>query len=111
MSRTDRHRPMWVQQRDPWTRADFYEQHDHRRGRCDLEKWIAEPWLAWSQTSCRLAFCGHRQICGCRMCTAYWWRKSERRKVRHRHQALCRALVKDPGSEEYLMARCLRPTW
>lgn len=39
MSRTDRHRPIWVQMNDPenrWVIRQYHSQHLHARGECDL---------------------------------------------------------------------------
>lgn len=36
MSRTDKHRPVWVQIKDPDNKGWLREDHDHRKGDCDL---------------------------------------------------------------------------
>lgn len=41
MSRTDKTRPYWVQLTDP-TQFRVVEDHDHRFGPCDLDRW--DPW-------------------------------------------------------------------
>lgn len=38
MSRTDVHRPEWVQALDPTVRRWFSDYHDHRNGVCDYEE-------------------------------------------------------------------------
>jgi hypothetical protein len=105
MSRTDKHRPLWVQERDPLLRHEFRADHDHRDGVCDLEYRLAHPHARWSDTSCHLNFCGARQVCGCRACTAHSGRRRERRRVRSQGRALGRELVKDPRLEQGVLAR------
>lgn len=43
MSRTDKHRPIWVQIQDPDNRGFLSEHHDHTNGECDLHKWKDRP--------------------------------------------------------------------
>lgn len=96
MSRTDKHRPIWVQERDPLLRHEFRHDHDHSDGVCDMAYRLAHPQAAWSQTSCHINYCGVRQTCGCRMCTAHSGRKRQRRRARAQGRSLARDLAKNP---------------
>lgn len=112
MSKTDKTRPWWVQERDPWLRADFREDHDHRNGTCDIERRVTDPWLSWSSTSCHIVYRGTRQVCACRVCTGYWWRKRQRRRLRHETRMMCAVLRKDRAREEDLPYRLVvSETW
>lgn len=62
MSRTDVHRPWEVQLADPYDRRLFV-QYGYFKG---------EPLMM-----------PLRNLCGCRMCTEYHWRKLERRRQRY----------------------------
>ena len=105
MSRTDKHRPMWVQERDPLLRHEFREDHDHRAGVCDMAYRLAHPHARWADTSCHLNFCGSRQVCGCRACTAHSGRKRERRRARAVRRGLCRELAKDVQAADGVLSR------
>jgi hypothetical protein len=62
VSRTDVHRPWWVQSKDPYNRH-LVGQY----GEVDGEPWIL-PYT--------------NMTCGCRGCTGKDWRRQERRKSR-----------------------------
>jgi len=49
MSRTDKHRPVWVQLTDPDNKGFAQEEHDHRAGVCDLgtEPLVLVAWRHW----------------------------------------------------------------
>jgi len=105
MSNTDTHRPEWVRERDPWCRREFRADHDHSDGVCDFALRWDNPLLPWSATSCHIAYTGHRQVCGCRMCTWYWGRRMTRRRGRHDEQRLCRELRKNPRAADGIVTR------
>lgn len=105
MSRTDKHRPLWVQERDPLLHHEFRADHDHSSGPCDLAVRLADPRTPWSDTACHLNYCGHRQICGCPLCTDRWGRRAHRRRARAQHRRLGTALRKDPASADALLSR------
>jgi hypothetical protein len=63
MSRTDVHRPWDVQINDPYSRHRFYR----------FQMWATQaPELV-----------PYKNMCGCRMCTAHYWYRAERRRSRH----------------------------
>lgn len=92
MSRTDVHRPPWVQARDPYLRHEYRDEHDHSTGVCDLAVFLDAH--VWIKTRCYRDYAGHRNpYCGCRLCTGHTGRKRANRKDRHawrrdRHQIL-----------------------
>lgn len=93
MSKTDKTKPWRVRINEHNPRPD----HDHRDGVCNLP---VSPLVdhAWSAGNCtwqdfRLIYdggCCHG--CGCHICTAYWWRRQERRRSRHQAQRFTQAL-------------------
>jgi hypothetical protein len=86
MSRTDVHRPAWVQERDPELRHLFVEYHDHRAGRCDLDVYLSTP--GWVRTTCSVRYVGGRNIyCGCHLCTGQPGRRLAHRQERTRWRA------------------------
>lgn len=91
MSRTDAHRPWWVQQSDPTLRHEYRVACDHRTGPCDLAARLADPRLDFRATRCHLVYVADRSLCGCRICTGQDWRarcrreaRTEWRRLRHR---------------------------
>jgi len=106
MSRTDVHRPLWVQAADPYRRYEFAIMHFHfvqehfdvelgrhlvrRSAPCDLHLWERAP-RAWSR--CKPVFVGWRGVCGCRMCNGHGWARRERRRSRHQWKQLRRDLL------------------
>lgn len=81
MSRTDVHRPPFVQESDPHNRHLFAEVHDHRNGACTLGRYLREGWFPGC---CHVQYRGSRNIyCGCAMCTQQVWHRQERRRQRH----------------------------
>lgn len=108
MSRTDVHRPGWVQERDPVDRRWFVPQHRHfevsdwdpdaRRWLrrfvvpCDLGEYLAAKGAP--QTRCRLAYRGGRNIyCGRWCCTSHDAKKAGNRADRTRWRAERQALL------------------
>jgi hypothetical protein len=82
MSRTDVHAPAWVKERDPgWAHA-FHEQHDHRHGRCDLDRHDTRNWRC-SHCHIQSRWTGRNIHCGCPLCTGHHWNRAERRRDRH----------------------------
>lgn len=65
MSRTDVHRPWRVQVRDPHNRHRLYRMPQNTEFGIESE------------------YAPTYNICGCPMCTASYWYKAARRKVRH----------------------------
>lgn len=56
MSHTDKHRPVWVQIKDPDNKGWLRECHDHRKGDCDLgdpqdPRFHNYIWRAWRHLS------------------------------------------------------------
>ena len=47
MSRTDKHRPAWVQIEDHSNRRFAREHHDHTKGPCDIDKWSRRLVRGW----------------------------------------------------------------
>lgn len=75
MSRTDVHRPVWVQEKD------FYARHRFRRS----QVWpMKEP-----------ALVPIHNICGCWWCRGGHCYREVRRRSRHQAQRLCRELIKN----------------
>ncbi|MFG3710806.1 hypothetical protein [Micromonospora sp. NPDC047730] len=95
MSRTDVHRPFWVQERDPHLRREFRVDHNHwqfehwdperrqylvkRSIPCDLHKREGKTRKVW--TRCAPTFTGTRGCCG--LCADQPRRKRRRRQERH----------------------------
>lgn len=73
MSRTDRHRPHWVQQADPLEQNFYWHDQGQRWG--------------WMQVMI------HR-TCGCNLCGMGMWRKQDIRKRRHEDQRKAREALK-----------------
>lgn len=88
MSRTLAHRPWRAWFDDP---SNCVPVHDHRDGPCDLPtladwfRWVnhgdgEQPWrCGWDLRWERLPL-----LCGCRMCSGYYWNREDRRSDRHR---------------------------
>lgn len=76
MSRTDVHRPWWVQLKDPYNRHLVYR---HGPGEFD----------------CYTFF----QACGCPMCTGKYWRKHTNRLARIQWRAKAREILKTPQED------------
>jgi hypothetical protein len=72
MSRTDRHRPAWVQAADPY----------EKRKSKEVDEWDY-PVFYFRNCNCRTWYC----------CLSSWTRR-ERRQARHEAQRLCRKAVK-----------------
>jgi hypothetical protein len=91
MSRTDIHRPLQALWQDPSMRSHFREEHDHRDGVCDLqrflERWLTGDswWPARGGCSVRWYSLGQR-ICSCAMCSQraarYRTRRAQRQGTR-----------------------------
>ncbi len=83
MSRTDVHRPKWVQDRDRLTRP-MIEVHRHETGPCDLDAWRAQKGHH-HRSRCYLLYVGGRNpYCGCRLCTGHDGRLAANGKARAR---------------------------
>jgi hypothetical protein len=108
MSRTDVHRPLWVQEHDPENR--------HRIGPADHRHWERDcwdpqtrEWLVERLTPCDVdseAASGRRcrrwplyNVCGCRMCTGQDARRQARRRERVRLRADLRAAAKTAAGD------------
>ncbi|MFI7608725.1 hypothetical protein ACIBTV_26755 [Micromonospora sp. NPDC049366] len=92
MSRTDIHRPAWVQQHDPLLRHWFVDFHHHEHGPCDLAVFLASP--GWTRTRCcRQPSAAAPNLCGCRLCTGQIHRKLARRQERVRWRSARRQLL------------------
>lgn len=108
MSRTDVHRPGWVQERDPHNRRHFVADHNHtiheawdpqqrrwlvrRAVDCDLHAFLAAK--GWAPTRCRMRYIGGRNIyCGCDMCTGRHWQRLARRRERHQWRRTAREIL------------------
>lgn len=110
MSRTDAHRPWRVQVTDPavirncrashyhWIYEDPYT--EHREGsRFGIRKYHvvrSAPCDLW--TAGGLGRCGwlpNSNTCGCRMCTAHYELRAERRRGRHQTRMACRETLKE----------------
>lgn len=83
MSRTDVHTPYWVRQRDPAWHECFVEEHDHSKGPCDLEIFLAAG-NSYVRTRCyiEMRWTGRNLYCGCRMCTGHHERHHENKQAR-----------------------------
>lgn len=85
MSKTYKTDPYWVYplREDKHKGMHVEEMHDHSKGPCDLPAEIPKDGSAWLDTQCwyRMDY-GYTNMCGCRMCTQYHWRKEEREKSR-----------------------------
>lgn len=84
MSRTDIHRPYWVQMNDPTVRHWFRDWHDHINGICDLEEFLAPRGSLGPYPK---HYCYRQQgwsprMCGCHLCTWASGRKLQRRQER-----------------------------
>jgi hypothetical protein len=75
MSRTDRHRPYWVQIKDPWEKNKSY---NHWSG-------SGEPQLL-------------HNICGCNLCHRDAFQEPQRRTDRHRGKAALRRWIRGADS-------------
>lgn len=94
MSRTDIHRPVWVQQLDPFVRHWFTDHHDHEDGICDLGFVLADE-RNWTRGSCyRLPSAECPCLCGCWMCTGAPWNRARRRGERHEWKRVRTNLLK-----------------
>lgn len=99
MSDTDKTKPWLVRIME----HQLTPQHDHRDGTCNLpESPIAEyhsPREVIRSTDCTWSHYMDSAMpccagCGCRECTGYYWRKTERRSSRHRAVQRNSALLK-----------------
>ena len=107
MSRTDVHRPAWVQHRDPWMRRELAPSHRHvkfeewdqesrrwlvrRHLPCDLDEYLGAA--GWVQTRCMMEVISGRNIyrrCGC---NPSGWQRKERRQERVRWRATARHIL------------------
>jgi len=106
MSRTDVHRPEWVQHNDPHARRHFATVTHHHWVR---EHWDGQGrrWLVQRSAPCDLEHGEHRRdtahrctrwptrnLCGCRLCVGQAGRKQSRRRERTALQAARRAALK-----------------
>jgi hypothetical protein len=98
MSRTDVHRPWWVQERDPHVRRDLLPHHNHwvledwdpelrmwrsrRSVPCDLDERLSAA--GYRGTRCMLYPNGRRRFCPCRRCGTHPGHKLARRQERTR---------------------------
>lgn len=94
MSRTDVHRPAWVQEADWYNRALFIEWHDHGNGVCDIRD-TAVLIFHYKGQCYRVPRGGRNLYCGCRLCTGYYDQRAERRKSRHAARLTCREEMKE----------------
>lgn len=86
MSRTFKTDPFWVKLQHP-ERTGIHprEVHDHRDGKCNLPTLDRASCIRWAGVhDCRWEwkYSGVNE-CGCRMCTNYWQRRWDRRRVRN----------------------------
>ncbi|MFC4022045.1 hypothetical protein ACFOW4_29475 [Micromonospora sp. GCM10011542] len=92
MTRTDIHRPERVQQRDPLMRHWFTDTHEHGRGPCDLDEFLASPdrirTRCYRQTSAQAP-----NLCGCQLCTFQSQRRLGRRQERVAWRSIRRRLL------------------
>lgn len=83
MSRTDVHRPIWVQRNDPTVRHWFMDHHDHTNGECDLEFNLIQSWIGPGPHCYRTPWTQCPNLCGCNLCTGRPWETRRRRWERH----------------------------
>lgn len=110
MSRTDVHRPFWVQHNDPddrqhfatpthfhWIREDWDPETRRwlvrRSAPCDLDE-PASPTKAH-----RCSLWPLRNLCGCQLCTCQYARKRAHRKIRTAWRSDRARLLRDPDFE------------
>ncbi|MEH0934096.1 hypothetical protein [Micromonospora psammae] len=92
MARTDIHRPERVQQRDPLVRHWFTDVHEHGRGPCDLDEFLAAD--RWIRTRCYRQASAHApNLCGCQLCTFQLYRKLAHRQERIAWRTIRRQLL------------------
>ena len=96
MSRTDIHRPAWVQAQDPLTKNNWKAFHHHPtrdsagRPTCDLDRFLAAFYAGdWARTRCYVQWWGGPNICGCSMCTGQPSRRLARRRDRLAARRAC----------------------
>lgn len=101
MSRTDVHRPAWVQRRDTTLRQAFVLQHHHWEHECwdkELKRHLvvrSVPCDAGAvDARCQLWPRGRNLFCGCQLCVGRAGRRLTRRQERTRLRAQLRATVK-----------------
>lgn len=80
MSRTDVHRPIHVQAKDPTIRHWFKDIHNHEKGFCDLDEYLND---GWHTGACYRLPWRSPNLCGCHLCTGQPWNRAERRHNRH----------------------------
>jgi hypothetical protein len=114
MSRTDVHRPAWVQERDHTMRREFVAEHRHtivedydqdsgrwlvrREVPCDLEEHLTGH--GWARTRCGLRYVGGRNtFCGCQLCTGRAPRKLARKQERVRWRAERQRLLAETSAD------------
>jgi hypothetical protein len=98
MSRTDVHRPAWVQLRDPTIRHWFKDVHNHEQGICDLQHWLDTTTGGWwyhKHFYCyRQPWMQAPRLCGCEMCAGQRWRRLQRKQERVAWRRVRQQLVK-----------------
>lgn len=98
MSRTDVHRPFKALINDPTIRHWFLDHHDHIKGPCDLEQYLATR--AWVRTRCyRQTWSAAPSLCGCFLCRGpvHLYRKQVRVTWRKIRQDLLKTAPQDRG--------------
>lgn len=98
MSRTDAHRPWWVQQLDHTLRHELAYRCDHSEGPCDLYRRLADPRLWHQETRCHIDYAGQRNPYGCPSRSVRNWCRRERRRVRYEWRHRRTRLLLDPDS-------------
>lgn len=124
MSRTDVHRPAWVQRRDPLLRREFVAMHHHwERDVWDneLKRWLvtrgAPCDLGDTDGRCQLWPHSRNLFCGCHLCVGSSRRRLARRRERTALRAQLRAAVKTAAAagrteaDEYDIPAPSRSTW
>lgn len=92
MSRTDVHRPVWVQMQDPTIRHWFADFHDHDDGVCDFGEYGFDH---FSPPHCyRQIWTQCPNLCGCHLCTEKFGRRLKRRQERGIWRKLRQQLLK-----------------
>ncbi len=94
MSRTWVHTPYKFKLRQYRWRHLFVEDHDHRKGVCDIDRFDPEY---WSKTWCviREVSDGTNPHCGCRLCTGHVEGRARIKSERRRQRMNNRNAVKE----------------
>ncbi|MCM0673167.1 hypothetical protein NCC78_00235 [Micromonospora phytophila] len=92
MARTDIHRPERVQRRDPLVRHWFTDVHEHGRGPCDLDDFLAAHRQIRTRCS-RQPSAQAPNLCGCQLCSFQSYRKLAHRQERVTWRTIRRQLL------------------